>query len=343
MKLRYQNRFAEVLRQWRTDFALAANEVPNEFEAFIKRLEADGNIYDERILYWISENEELQPDTGKRVYSNAELSKVGVGSGRFRGGFRVDADDFMKPGVGDLHRRRIRNLGRRPQITKNRFCWRMMLKGHTAEYGLAHDGQEMFSTDHPGKTLAGTDTSYTNLFDLPLTAENFDFVLTTMLGYTDATGMHAGNTWNMHTDGRPNVEVIAGQKYKSTLLGIFNTTRNEAGATNKYYNTARHRTSPHITGQFEDFWFVRIESTSGDEDDKPLLFDEPYEPQLIEVVDPTSKSAFDLHAVEFGVNARFGAGYWNWMTTALSTGGQAQQLLQAVLTDGRLRDLREIR
>lgn len=343
MKLRYQQIVAEILRQWRADFSLAAKEVANEYEQLIKRLEPDGHVYDERNFYWISENEELEPDTGKRVYTSAELSKVGVGSDRFRGGFRVDADDFLKPGIANLHRRRVQNLGRRPEITKNRFCWRMLLRGYTAEFGLAHDGQEMFSTDHPGKTLAGNDTSYTNLFDLPLTGENFDFIVTAMLEYTDTTGMHAGNTWDAHPDGRPNVEVIAGQKYKSTLLEIFNTTRNEAGASNKYYNTARYRTSPHLVGDFADFWLVRIDSTSGDEDDRPLLFDEPYEPTLIEVVDPASKSVFDLHAVEFGVNARFGAAYWNWMTTALSTGGQAQQLLQAAVAEDRLRDLQEIR
>jgi phage major head subunit gpT-like protein len=318
-ELRYEDKIAEIRRMWAADFAIAANEMTGEYEPHVRIIDGDGEVLDSFNFYWVAENLEVGEDNGKRELTTAEVFDIGVSSTRYRTGFRVDADDWRTHGIGELHRGRVMNLGRRPAITKNRVFWNFLTQGNTGAFGLAYDGQNMFDTDHPAKTLQNSDTTHRNLYALPLTAANFNTVITEMTDYTDTTGMHSGNTWGMTSDGRPNVQVIAGNKYQSTLREIFNNERDSAGASNEFFHTAEWAVSPHLSGVYEDYWFVRCRPVEGNEENKPLLYHEPYAPEFIEVMDLGSKTAFDLHAYEFGVNFRFGYSYYSWMSTAMST------------------------
>lgn len=317
MSMQHRERVEQAIREWRADFALAANEGSTDYLDLVRMLDSDGMIRKPN-LYWIAEDPMVREDTGVRDETNAQVFNVEVGSKRYRGGFTVDADDWLSADVAELHRERVRNLGKRPNITKNRTVMDMLLKGNTAQYGLAFDEVEMFSASHPGKSLAGAATTYSNLFTDQLDEDAFDLVLQTMQGYTDAEGELYGNEWRMD-EGRPSVQLLVGPKLQATALEITKADRKANGATNIFAGTAEVKVSAHLTGAYDDFWFVRFRLPGKE----PIAMYEPYSPAFIEVMDPTSKTVYDLHSYKFGCNFRFGLSYWGWPHIAMSTGAGA--------------------
>lgn len=317
MSIMHRERVEQAIREWRTDFTIAAGESSTDYLDLVRMLDSDGLIR-KKNLYWIAEDPFVREDSGMRDNTTAQVFNVEVSSKRYRGGFTVDADEWLEADVAELHRERVRNLGRRPGITKNRIVMDALLRGNTAQYGLAFDGVEMFSASHPGKSLAGAATTYSNLTTDQLDPDAFDSMVSTMQTYTDAEGELYGNEWRM-IEGRPTVQLLVGPTLQSTALEIVKAERNANGATNIFAGTAEVKVSSHLTGAFANYWFVRFRMPGKE----PIAMYEPYEPTLIDVMDPTSKSVYDLHSYKFGVNFRFGVAYWAWPQIAMSTGAGA--------------------
>lgn len=308
MGVAQQAKVQEVIREWRADFDRARSSVVSTHWQYVDEIPSTGVVLDQVNWYWSSINGRMTKDKGQRTFHTATIHTMALTTERYRDGFRVDADDWLKPGIGDMMRNSVEDMGRWPANERVYVFHDFLLQGHTAAYGTTYDGQELFGT-HPGKTVYGASTTYTNNFNLALTEANFITVRAAMRKYRPFTATHAPNQ-------NATPHVIAGPDYEATLERMFNNQRTTSGADNELYRKATFEINQFLVDDDATTWFMFMEppTPSG----RPMKYHEAYPTQFLDIMDPMSKTYFDLHAYEFGINDRFGYGYNEWSSMARS-------------------------
>jgi hypothetical protein len=301
MSVAHQQRVDEIRRSWRAEFERGRQMSLGgpDWRRYTRPVEApDGALYDKLQMYWPTIDGRMTRDKGLRTFHTPQIFTHSIESQLYRDGLRVNADEWLKNGIGDVYREAFLAMGMWPENERIFTFWDILLQGTTAAYGTTYDGQELFG-EHPGFTIHGVPTTYENNFTLALTKDNFIAVREAMRRFRSMNRTRAPNMM-----GTPHV--IAGPKYEATLKSLFGLLRapGEAGADNVLFNEATYGISPFCVGDDADTWFMYM--TSPFESERPVAIYEPYNVQLLEVTDPTSKAYFDLHAYEFGINDRFG-------------------------------------
>jgi hypothetical protein len=188
------------------DRGLSLGEAEYPLEPIVRKIRPDQRIdspVGNKVTIIFSEPDiELKKDTGEVPFRSLPLKERSLEVEPYVDGIAEFLRHLRQPLVRQHYAEYVNNwAGAEGGVrwTQYRQGWERLLRGNTATYGLAHDGQLFFDTDHPAATKDGTPTTYQNLFALALSEANLKTVIEAMLEFRTQAGLPYGNAWKSAT------------------------------------------------------------------------------------------------------------------------------------------------
>ncbi len=171
-----------------------------------------------------------------------------------------------------------------------------------------YDGQFFFDSDHQ----EGLSGAQSNLLSVPLSADNLETAVETMMGFRDDQGKPLGIMPDTLVVG-PGDYFDARQILNSVSIVVAGSSDVEKPAGNPLSGMLNLEVSPHVdSGK----WFVLATKYPV----RPLLFQWRIRPEFTAVTDPSDEYVFSTDVFKYGVRSRCGAGYGLWFLAVGSSG-----------------------
>jgi Mu-like prophage major head subunit gpT len=261
--------------RWRTDFERGMLESEGQdaipWRDNVQVVDEVQTIFDpvasEHRIIWAESDPEFRKNTGQVQFESFVARSVAVKAEMFNKGLRAEIETLRTEPILQMYGSVVAGWGSGLVLTQRRDFYRHLLRGDTAEYGLAYDGQTFFDTDHPGKNSAGAIVSQANLFDLALNETNLRAVVTAAVQYRNEQGLSFGNKWRtsqMTTpmtsrDSRPAVtpsfHLYVGAANAGVAANLSNLATDNPSS---FAGTFTWEQIDMIEGAFANYWFLKF-------------------------------------------------------------------------------------
>lgn len=246
---------------------------------------------------------------GDRVMSTLMAHKFRVENMPWSSGIPIHRDEIADDRLGFIAPR-IAGLAEKAARHKGDHLVKRLLQGFTGttfskkEYGdgTSFDGSLFFSATH---SLEGG-PQQSNLLNAALTAANLETAEIRLGSFTTWDGKDPLDLSGTH--------LIVGKKLEKTareLVGSQMVSNGSVSVSNPYFQ-GRYQVvvSPRLSGAYDDYWFLADLSKST----KPTLWQNREPITTAAVTDWASPQVFKRGIFEFGAQARYGFGLWDWRT-----------------------------
>lgn len=315
---------ALVLFQTDLDAGVAEGLTEHNFESYVRRVEPNKVYTDpvsqERKLIWFDEDGELDEDNGDVRFHDNPAQQQSMVIKPYSKGYRETMQRLREPMIREAHARRMQRTGTRITYTQYKAVWDRLNLGDTSAYGLAHDGQFFFDTDHPGVDASGTATTFSNDYALALSAANLKTIIDAMSEFRNPFGIPWGNQWKSATmmpqeslemrKATPSFHIAVGPKNQTLVADIANMA---LASPSIFGGTFSWSVEAPISGDYDDDWFVMFNSSRR----RPLLFIDAGS-YIDEKSDPGSEPGRLKNEAQWVVRSEFGLAYGEWHCIARS-------------------------
>lgn len=211
---------------------------------------------------------------------------------------------FIAPRIADLAAKAARHKG--DHMVKRLIQGFSGTAFDTKEYGdgTAFDGSLFFATNH---SLEGG-PSQSNKLTVALSAANLESAEILLAGFTTWDGKDPLDMRGTHLIVGPKLEKTARELVGSAQVANAGGT---ATISNPYFQ-GRYQVvvSPRLTGTYDDYWFLADLSKAT----KPLIFQNREPITTAAQTDWASPQVFSKGILQYGAQARYGFGLWDWRT-----------------------------
>lgn len=249
---------------------------------------------------WVAQMLVLREWLGPRIAQNLSEHAYTLVNKTFEGTVEVDRDDIEDDNLGIYTGVMMPQLG---EATKKHPD--ILLKGlMQANTALAYDGLTLFNASHLTFDKTGATPTYSNLFALALTADNFNTVWSAMASYVGEDGLPLGIM--------PNLLVVPPQlKLAATIImngGLYSPITGQAGAgsiaiENGLKGWCEILVVPELANS-PTSWFLLDTSKAI----KPFVFQNRRAPNFVARDNPADSKVFDLKKYTYGVDYRGNVG-----------------------------------
>jgi phage major head subunit gpT-like protein len=249
---------------------------------------------------WVAQLLVLREWLGPRVAQNLSEHSYTLVNKTFEGTVEVDRDEIEDDNIGVYTGVMMPQLG---EATKKHpdILIRSMLAANTA---VGFDGVTLFNATHPTFDKTGVTPTYSNSFNLTLTADNFNTVWSAMASYVGEDGLPLGVM--------PNLLLVPPQ-LKLAALTIMNGSlyspivgQPGAGAIaidNPLKGWAEVIVAPELAAT-PQAWYLLDTSKAI----KPFVFQKRRAPNFVSRDNPNDPKVFDLKKFTYGVDYRGNVG-----------------------------------
>jgi phage major head subunit gpT-like protein len=249
---------------------------------------------------WMDKLPVMREWIGERVIQNAIARGVTIPNRDFELTVELDRNEILDDQIG-VYSLTVPGIGTQAKLWPDYLCADTLQAGKTAAQS-AFDGQPFFSASHPinlEDTAAGT---YSNLYTTkPLTAQNYNDVRATMLGYLGRDG----KTLNVRPSMLivpPQLEQAARQILNADFIAPSAAMGQNAGSvvqTNTLKGSAELLVVPQLSNE-GNVWYL-CDCTKPI---KPCVFQIRKAPEFIPYVSPSDPELFRRKKFVYGVDSR---------------------------------------
>lgn len=273
-------------------------------QEFPSEAEAEDHIF-------LGDVPQFQRWDGDRVMGTLMAHKFRVTNDDFASGITIhkntildDRLGFIAPRIGELAQKAARHKGE--HLVKRLIQGFTGTAFNVAEYGdgTSFDGSLFFSATH---ALEGGPTQ-SNVMSVALTAANLETAEIRLASFTTWDGRDPLELQGTHLIVGPKLEKTARELVGSQMV---TNAAGTASQSNPYFQ-GRYQVlvSRRLVGDYDDYWFLADLSKST----KPTLWQNREPITTASQIDMSSQDMFKRGHMNFGAQARYGFGLWDWRT-----------------------------
>lgn len=243
---------------------------------------------------------------GSRVANNVDRYAKQYLVEDYENTISIGANDIKDDNLG-VYNDIIDGLGRSGRLWPNDIAYDAIVNGSTA---LHMDGQPFFNGSHP-LDIPGAPSTQSNLHtSMPLTAANFETVVTRMQNLQGEDGKPLGvGLGKLLLVVAPALRSTAKHICESPTVGYLSNSSSTASDSNRNAGVADYVVIPDLTANSATTWYLIDPNVPL----KPFLFIVQERPTNVVSMDqPNDDNMFNLNEAKFGINGRGTYGYGLW-------------------------------
>lgn len=251
-------------------------------------------------LKWLGDVPKMQEWIGPRAIAKLRAESHNIVTKKWANGLEVDRDDIMDDKLG-LIQPRIDSLAQEGMWSMEDLVMDFLNAGTTTGPGgaLCYDGQYLYDSDHTASGAGGT--SQSNVVSGAFSETTYQSAWEKMMGFVDTKG----NSLRVVPD-----TLVVGVANRTTARKLIEQQTKATGESNIEAGTTRLIVHPRVTTTKWSLHATRMAIRS-------IILLVRQAPQFAAVQGNSEDTATFLNDVFlYGADAKFGAGYGLWQTTA---------------------------
>ncbi len=262
---------------------------------------------------WMAKLPTLREWVGERVVNAISAYSYSILNKDFELTMELDRNDILDDQYG-VFTPVSEEMGRAARKWPDQLMVKLLQEGDDLKKGLCFDETPFFSTKHPLDKYEPSSPVQQNLYDLPLTPDNYAKVRANMMGYLGEDALPLGVNPRLLVVA-PALEQMARQILHADFIApeYYGDMKQVGTNSNLLKGTADVLVVPELARE-PGAWYLLDTSRAV----RPFIFQLRQAPNFVQYTDPKSEAVFRRKKFTYGVDARGNAGYGLWFLAAKS-------------------------